>query len=109
MSSYISMYGALEWRINEQISVRGGLLAVKQFSGIKSFGTECSGIQFNLNYRLDEKAKFNVWGLYLSKYDSNNPKFSDFFMPQTSTEASATLKISKNAEIGVTTQYQIIN
>lgn len=109
LASYVSIEGALGWRINDHISITGGLLAIKQFSGIRPYATGRSGVRFTLNYKVNERASLNIWSQYITSYNSTEPKFSDMLMPQTSTGASATLKIGENSQIGITTQYQEIN
>ena len=110
LSSYISAYGALGWKINDNLSIKGGILAIKQFSGTSPSATDRSGVKFILDYKLNENANFNLWGQYLTKDNSNNSKSSNLtLMPQTGVGASATIKIGEKSKIGVATQYQEVN
>lgn len=109
LSSYTSIHGAFGLRINDRISITGGLLVIKQSSAMNSYTTDRFGVRFNLNYKMNDKINFNLWGQSLTKDNSNSSKQYDLMMPKTSTGVSAILKIGENSQIGVTTQYQEVN
>jgi len=103
---YTSMQGALGLKLNNHFSITGGLLAIKQFSVLLPYGLDRSGVKFILNYNLNDKVNFSIWNQYITEGDYKVYNYSNLFMPQTGSEAAATLKIGKNSQIGVSTQYQ---
>jgi len=105
-AGYTSMQGALGLRLNNHFSITGGLLAIKQFSGLVPYGFDRSGVKFILNYNLNDKANFSIWNQYITDGDNKVANNSNLFMPQTGSGAAAAFKIGKNSQIGVSTQYQ---
>jgi len=105
-AGYTSMQGALGLKLNTHFSITGGLLAIKQFSGLLPYGIDRSGIKVILNYTLNDKANFSIWNQYITDGDNKAADNSNLFMPQTGSGAAAAFKIGKNSQIGVSTQYQ---
>lgn len=104
LASYNLAHAALGWQINNRLSLRGGLLAVKQFTNNTLHGTDRSGAKFNINYFALEWLEFNIWGQYLTNSYQNSQ--IDFLLPQTSGGASATVHLGGGSQFGVGTEYQ---
>ena len=105
-AGYTLLQGAFGVKLNSHFSITGGLLAIKQFSGLLPYGIDRSGMKVILNYNLNDKANFSIWNQYITDCDSKAADNSNLFMSQTGSGATATLKIGKNSQIGLSTQYQ---
>ena len=104
LASYNLAHAALGWQINKNISLTGGLLAIKQFTNNSPFATDRSGAKFSFNYSINGNAKLNIWGQYLS--DSHQSSHTDFSLPQTGTGGSATLNLGGGSRVGIEAEYQ---
>lgn len=104
LASYHFVYMALGWRLNGQLDITGGMLAVKEFTSQFSYGADRSGTRFTLRYRMTEGLDFNVWGQCLA--GSSISSLSGYRFPQTGTGASMTLNFGGGSQVGVGTEYQ---
>lgn len=104
LASYNLAYMALGWRFNSKLNVTGGLLAIKQFSNHLPYGTDRSGVRFNLNYSITNQLDFNMWGQYITGSSINSP--TDNLLPQTGTGASMVLNLGGGSQFGVGAEYQ---
>lgn len=103
LGSYISAFGAVGLRINSKLSIMGGLLALKQFTGIHS---DRSGTRFLFRYQLSDRVNFDIWGQYLTDVLNDVSRSSYRLLPKAEAGAAATMKIGNNSQVGVTTRYQ---
>ena len=104
LGSYILAFGAVGLRINSKLSIMGGLLALKQFTGIHS--SDRSGTRFLFRYQLSDRVNFDIWGQYLTDVLNDASRSSYRLLPKTEAGAAATMKIGNNSQVGVTTRYQ---
>lgn len=104
LGSYISAFGAVGLKINSKLSIMGGLLALKQFTGMHS--SDRSGTRFLFRYQLSDRVNFDIWGQYLTDVLNDTFRFSYRLLPKTEAGAAATMKIGNNSQVGVTTRYQ---
>lgn len=104
LASYNMAYMALGWRFNSKLNVTGGLLAIKQFSNHLPYGTDRSGVRFNLNYAITNQLDFNMWGQYITGSSINSPV--DVMLLQTGTGASMVLNLGGGSQFGVGAEYQ---
>lgn len=104
LGSYILAFGAVGLRINNKLSIMGGLLALKQLTGIHSL--DRSGTRFLFRYQLSDRVNFDIWGQYLTDVLKDASCFSYRLLPKTEAGAAATMKIGNNSQVGVTTWYQ---
>lgn len=104
LASYNLAHTALGWQINNRLSLRGGVLAIKQFTNNSLHGTDRSGAKFNINYFATDRLEFNIWGQYLT--DSYQTSNMDYLLPQTGVGASATVHLGGGSQFGVGTEYQ---
>lgn len=104
LASYNLAHAALGWEINNRLSLRGGLLAVKQFTNNSLHGIDRSGAKFNINYFATDRLEFTIWGQYLTdNYQISNV---GYLLPQTSLGASATIHLGGGSQFGVGAEYQ---
>lgn len=104
LGSYISAFGAVGLKINSKLSIMGGLLALKQFTGMHS--SDRSGTRFLFRYQLNDRVNFDIWGQYLTDVLNDASRSSYRLLPKTEAGAAATMKIGNNSQVGVTTRYQ---
>lgn len=104
LGSYISAFGAVGLKINSKLSIMGGLLALKQFTGMHS--SDRSGTRFLFRYQLSDRVNFDIWGQYLTDVLNDVSRSSYRLLPKTEAGAAATMKIGNNSQVGVTTRYQ---
>lgn len=104
LGSYILAFGAVGLRINNKLSIMGGLLALKQLTGIHSL--DRSGTRFLFRYQLSDRVNFDIWGQYLTDVLKDASCFSYRLLPKTEAGVAATMKIGNNSQVGVTTRYQ---
>lgn len=104
LGSYISVFGAVGLKINSKLSIMGGLLALKQFTGMHS--SDRSGTRFLFRYQLSDRVNFDIWGQYLTDVLNDASRSSYRLLPKTEAGAAATMKIGNNSQVGVTTRYQ---
>lgn len=104
LASYNLAHAALGSQINNRLSLRGGLLAIKQFTNNALHGTDRSGAKFNINYFATDRLEFNIWGQYLT--DSYQTSNMNYLLPQTGVGASATVHLGGGSQFDVGTEYQ---
>lgn len=104
LASYNLAYAALGWQINNRLSLRGGLLAIKQFTNNSLHEIDRFGAKFNINYLATDRLEFDIWGQYLT--DSYQTSNMDYLLPQTGVGASATVHLGGGSQFGVGTEYQ---
>ena len=104
LGSYISAFGAVGLKINSKLSIMGGLLALKQFTGMHS--SDRSGTRFLFRYQLNDRVNFDILGQYLTDVLNDASRSSYRLLPKTEAGAAATMKIGNNSQVGVTTRYQ---
>lgn len=88
--------------IAHNLSLTGGVLAIKESAKNWSNGSNRTGMQLKVNYNVTDQFELSVWGQYISPTTNSSALFPQI---KTGTGAGATFRVGKS-QIGVTTQYQ---
>ncbi|WP_270516602.1 hypothetical protein [Sanguibacteroides sp. AM78-02pH3A] len=103
LASYNLAYMALGWRLNNKLSLTGGVLAIKQFTNASLYGADRSGIRFNLDYSITDRLECRIRGQYFIGSALNTPV--DFLFPRSGIETSIILNLGGGSQIGIGSQY----
>lgn len=88
--------------ITHNLSLTGGVLAIRESAKNWSNVSNRTGIQLKVNYNVTDQFYLSVWGQYVSPTTNSSALFPQI---KTGTGAGATFRVGKS-QIGVTTQYQ---
>lgn len=104
LTNYNLAYLAIGSQLNSNLSLTGGLIAMRQYMNASRQGSDRSGVRLNLNYAITTQLAFKIWGEYITGSSIDSPL--DNLLPQTGIGSSLILNLGGGSQLDIGAEYR---